>query len=292
MATAHNAFKGPTGAPLDDVSAHAAILDHILLMNYDVWGASENPGPNAPLDNACGNSLQPGASAKAGIDQWANAGMPLSKIVLGLPAYGYVSQSSADRLVTRRRRSIEPEQVLQRKAVPRSQWMAAGVKERRKRDLARTVVDPESGASITVCPENHGGNGCHPTTTAKATSGPSLPSGLRAPSIKASNSGDLSQYRGSQVGFNSLVSMGVLSRGSDGKYNAINGYERLWDSCSSTVSLFLCPLLLMLTQPTALLEKRSPQYRSDLRRSRFDLPQSSLRCLARHWRYRFLGRRH
>lgn len=244
MATAHNAFKGPDGSPLTDISGHAKILDHILIMNYDVWGASSNPGPNAPLDNACGNSLQPGASAKAGIDQWANAGMPLSKIVLGLPAYGYVSQSSANRLVTRRKRSIgqpeEPE-VLQRRTISHSQWMTDGLKDRKKRDAlpygAKTVTDPDSGAVITICPDNHGGNGCdHSKPTATANSNMALPSGMRGPSIKASSSGDLSAYKGSQVGFNTLVSNGVLSRDGNGKYSAINGYERVWDKCSSTVS--------------------------------------------------------
>lgn len=242
MATAHNAFKGPNGQPLADVSAHAKILDHILLMNYDVWGASANPGPNAPLDNACGNSLQPGASAKAGIDQWSAAGMPLNKIVLGLPAYGYVSTSSASKLVTRKRGAVEEEETFKHVPIKRSEWMAAGVRERKKRDLVAynslTVTDPESGAVITICPDNHGGKGCDGSagpSTATSSGAVTLPSGsIRLPSIKASASGDLSAYKGMQVGFNTLVSLGVLSRSSSGQYTAINGYQRLWDSCSST----------------------------------------------------------
>jgi len=219
-------------------------------MNYDVWGASSNPGPNAPLQNSCGNSLQPGASAKAGIDQWSAAGMPLSKIVLGLPAYGYVSASTATKLVTRRKRSLqggqhedEPVEVLKRQPIKRSEWMAQGIKERKKRDqnsqlptaAVRTVIDPETGASITICPENHGGLGCNNTPKPSAiVGGSALPSGITAPSIKASSSGDLSAYKGQQIGFNALVSMGVLARSSTGTYSAINGYQRLWDSCSST----------------------------------------------------------
>jgi len=251
MATTQSTFKGPGGVPMTDVSAHAAILDHILIMNYDVWGASSNPGPNAPLQNACGNSLQPTANAQAGIDQWSQAGMPLSKIVLGLPAYGYVSQSSATSLVNKRMRrairgSADPQEedltVMKRQAIKRSEWMIAGVRERKKRDQSlptpgvRTVVDPNTGASITICPDNHGGLGCNntPLPSAASGAGTTLPSGITAPSIKASGAGDLSNYIGQQIGFNTLVSQGALSRSSSGTYKAINGYVRNWDTCSST----------------------------------------------------------
>lgn len=36
------------------------------------------------------------------IDAWSNAGMPRSKILMGVPAYGYVSASTATRLVNKR----------------------------------------------------------------------------------------------------------------------------------------------------------------------------------------------
>lgn len=32
------AFIGSNGSPLTDVSAFAAVLDGVLVMNYDVWG--------------------------------------------------------------------------------------------------------------------------------------------------------------------------------------------------------------------------------------------------------------
>jgi chitinase len=32
------AFIGPDGSPITDVSAFAAVLDGVLVMNYDVWG--------------------------------------------------------------------------------------------------------------------------------------------------------------------------------------------------------------------------------------------------------------
>ena len=57
-------------------------------------GASSTPGPNAPLGNLCGNSKQPQASAEAAYSQWKAAGFPANKMLLGLPLYGYVSQST------------------------------------------------------------------------------------------------------------------------------------------------------------------------------------------------------
>ncbi|KAF8195755.1 glycoside hydrolase family 18 protein [Mycena galopus ATCC 62051] len=94
-------FHGSDGEPMTDVSQYAQVLNWTLLMNYDVWGASSNPGPNAPLFDACNNSTQPEASADAAVKAWTAAGFPASQLVLGVPAYGYVSKSTATRLRTR-----------------------------------------------------------------------------------------------------------------------------------------------------------------------------------------------
>ncbi|KAJ7276522.1 glycoside hydrolase superfamily [Mycena haematopus] len=94
-------FYGPDGEPMTDVSEFAKYLDWILIMNYDVWGASSTPGPNAPLVDACHNSTQPEASAAAAAKAWTSAGFPASQLVLGVPSYGYVSKSTATRLRTR-----------------------------------------------------------------------------------------------------------------------------------------------------------------------------------------------
>ncbi|KAF9255037.1 glycoside hydrolase family 18 protein [Marasmius fiardii PR-910] len=93
-AVPHLPWIGSNGQPLTDISAYADQMTYINIMNYDVWGASSNPGPNAPLNNGCGNSSQPQASAEAAFNQWTAAGAPASKLLLGLPLYGYVSQSS------------------------------------------------------------------------------------------------------------------------------------------------------------------------------------------------------
>ncbi|EKM59129.1 glycoside hydrolase family 18 protein [Phanerochaete carnosa HHB-10118-sp] len=89
------------GETMKDVSAFAQVLDWILIMNYDTWGSSSNPGPNAPLSNACHNSTQSSSSAVAGVATWTAAGFPANKIVLGVPSYGYISSSSANYLQTR-----------------------------------------------------------------------------------------------------------------------------------------------------------------------------------------------
>lgn len=101
-------FAGPTGAPLSDVSEFAKLLDWVMVMNYDVWGSSSTtPGPNAPLSDGCGTSAQPLANAYAAVSSWTTAGMPAKQIVLGLPAYGYMQESSADSLRARKRRGLE-----------------------------------------------------------------------------------------------------------------------------------------------------------------------------------------
>ncbi|KAJ7044469.1 glycoside hydrolase family 18 protein [Mycena alexandri] len=94
-------FYGPDGVPMSDVSQFAAVFNWILLMNYDVWGASTNPGPNAPLSDYCENSSQPEANAVAAYNAWTAAGFPPRKLVLGVPSYAYISNSNATKLRTR-----------------------------------------------------------------------------------------------------------------------------------------------------------------------------------------------
>jgi chitinase len=59
-------------------------------MNYDVWGSwSTGVGPNAPLNDTCAPPEAQQGSAVSAIKAWHSAGMPRSKIVLGVPAYGH-----------------------------------------------------------------------------------------------------------------------------------------------------------------------------------------------------------
>lgn len=91
-------WLGSNGKPLTNVSAYTNEMTYINIMNYDVNSSSSKPGPNAPLSNACGTSSQPTASAVASFEQWTKAGAPASKLLLGLPLYGYVSKSTATKL--------------------------------------------------------------------------------------------------------------------------------------------------------------------------------------------------
>ncbi|KAF8621678.1 hypothetical protein AX15_007691 [Amanita polypyramis BW_CC] len=94
-------FVDSRGRPMNDMTGFSEVLDWVLVMNYDVWGSSGRPGPNAPMYDACGNSSQPDASAAGAFKAWTASGFPASKVVLGLPTYGYVSKSSAAGLRTR-----------------------------------------------------------------------------------------------------------------------------------------------------------------------------------------------
>ncbi|KAI1795158.1 glycoside hydrolase [Ganoderma leucocontextum] len=98
-------FAGPDGNPIRDLSDFARVLDWVLLMNYDTWGSSSEPGPNAPLSDACNNSTQPNANALSALRAWTAAGFSPSQLVLGVPSYGYLSRSSATHLQTRALRS-------------------------------------------------------------------------------------------------------------------------------------------------------------------------------------------
>ncbi|KAJ3573232.1 hypothetical protein NP233_g2569 [Leucocoprinus birnbaumii] len=97
-AVTHMPWKGNDGKPLRNVAEFAKYMNFVNIMNYDVFGASDPPGPNAPLENRCGTSKQPEANARAAYAQWTKAGMPASRLLLGLPLYGYVSRSNAKKL--------------------------------------------------------------------------------------------------------------------------------------------------------------------------------------------------
>ncbi|KIY74088.1 glycoside hydrolase family 18 protein [Cylindrobasidium torrendii FP15055 ss-10] len=94
-------FVGEDGQPVNNVTEFASLLDWVLIMNYDVWSSSSNPGPNAPFYDACHNSTQPEANAVGAFNAWRDAGLSPSQMVLGIPAYGYLSNSNATSLRTR-----------------------------------------------------------------------------------------------------------------------------------------------------------------------------------------------
>ncbi|KAI0694388.1 glycoside hydrolase family 18 protein [Cerioporus squamosus] len=209
-------WTGSNGSPLTDVSAYAAQMTYANIMNYDVWGASSSPGPNAPLGNLCGNSSLPQYSAQAALSQWTKAGFPASKLVLGLPLYGYVSQSTKT--------------TLQQIARPPAGFDVKAYKE-------QVLGLPERGLS---CPmpqvvedgaegeegEPNALKGAHERTK-------------EAPKeVKAQAAGDLSSYFGQQIPFNQIVALGAIKKTSSGTYEGANGYTMAWDDCSDTPFLY------------------------------------------------------
>ncbi|KAF8897787.1 glycoside hydrolase superfamily [Infundibulicybe gibba] len=89
-ATAISPFVGADGKPSTDVSQFSKLLNHIAIMNYDIWGPwSATVGPNAPLDDSCAAPANQAGSATSGVAAWHKAGMPLNQIVLGVASYGH-----------------------------------------------------------------------------------------------------------------------------------------------------------------------------------------------------------
>ncbi|KAM0750346.1 glycoside hydrolase family 18 protein, partial [Meredithblackwellia eburnea MCA 4105] len=198
--TTQQAFLGADGSPLTDVSAFAAVLDHILVMNYDVWGASSNPGPNAPLTNACSGSLQPNANMASAITAWTKAGMPASKILMGVPSYGYISSSTATKLIH-----------------PCLHTQCPNLQVSHASSL---------GTRPTSSSETQGGRTC---CKARRTS-----TRRRCPHQTWNDHRD-----GNQIQFYQLLSYGVMVQvGTTTTYKGANGYTRAWDTCSSTPYLY------------------------------------------------------
>ncbi|KAJ3894191.1 glycoside hydrolase family 18 protein [Lentinula edodes] len=98
-ATAITPFFDSKGNVLTNVSAFADVFDFVTVMNYDVWGSwSTGVGPNAPLNDSCAAKPNQQGSAVSAVAAWYTAGMPMEKIVLGVPSYGHsfsVNQTSA-----------------------------------------------------------------------------------------------------------------------------------------------------------------------------------------------------
>ncbi|RKL06739.1 hypothetical protein BFJ68_g10136 [Fusarium oxysporum] len=82
-------WNDKTGVASKDVSGFAEVINYIMLMNYDYYGAwSAVAGPNSPLYRKCDARNDQGA-AENSIAQWTGAGMPASQLVLGAPNYGH-----------------------------------------------------------------------------------------------------------------------------------------------------------------------------------------------------------
>ncbi|KAF8555059.1 glycoside hydrolase family 18 protein [Imleria badia] len=98
-ATGLTPFHDASGNPSTNMSNFAEVLDYIAIMDYDVWGPwSLSVGPNSPLNDTCTAPANQVGSAVSAVKAWTAAGMPVHKIVLGVPSYGHsfsVSPSDA-----------------------------------------------------------------------------------------------------------------------------------------------------------------------------------------------------
>ncbi len=167
-------------------------------------GASSTPGPNAPLGNLCGNSKQPQASAEAAFSQWTAAGFPANKMLLGLPLYGYVSQSTKTTLTDI--------------AIPPPGF---NVQKYRERVLGLPTRNP-----VLACPlvkEAYDGASEPPNFLDGNHDRSKLREKTKTIEAKAGN-GDLSSYFGQQIAFNQIVALGALTKSSNGTYVQANGY--------------------------------------------------------------------
>ncbi|KAJ6497640.1 glycoside hydrolase family 18 protein [Mycena sanguinolenta] len=205
-------WLGANGKPLTDVSEYASQLTYVNLMNYDINGPwSNSPGPNAPLGNACGKSAQPAYSAESAHKQWTAAKFPASKLLLGLPLYGYVFNSTkttlADFRLPENAEELEDNGELPdiiEDSNPLADQVDSAIRGANKEPIYMDPCELELDDSDSV-----------DAATAK-----------------------LSKWWGQEIPFNALVSSGALVKNSTGKYEAGLGFTRAWDGCSNTPFLY------------------------------------------------------
>ncbi|KAH6915334.1 chitinase [Coprinopsis sp. MPI-PUGE-AT-0042] len=213
-------FMGEDGQPLSDTSGFASVLDWLKETDLRPPIASTSPGPNAPLYDACGNSTQPEANALAGYQAWTQSGFPASKLVLGLPAYGYVQKSAAQRL--------------------RNRYFDFRGRHRYGGDRGHSWDgddddDEDEGWGQDHWHDSHDGDdGDGDGGEDGGDWEPNHPSGPSASQpIKVSDDEE-------QIQFRDLVKQGALiasARDSNEtfvRYQASGGFERRWDGCSET----------------------------------------------------------
>ncbi|KAJ7188715.1 glycoside hydrolase [Mycena filopes] len=200
---------GSNGNPITDMSAYAAQMTYANLMNYDIFGDwSDAPGPNAPLGDLCGTSSQPQYSAEAAFTQWTAAKFPASKLLLGLPLYGYVLDST---------KTVLTGSFTSPDSIPAAN--GNGLKA-------------QAAASVPTTPGPVRGANKRPAKLPTPTPAPSTgPSG-------DATAANLQSWWGQQIPFSSIVSSGALVKSSSGAYTEGGGFTMGWDNCSDTPFLF------------------------------------------------------
>ncbi|KAI8067583.1 glycoside hydrolase superfamily [Gongronella butleri] len=81
-------FNGPNKTPLTRLSPEwGNTVDSLYIMAYDLHGTWDAmTGANSPLDGD-------GVSVKKAVADWVDAGIPMDRVVLGIPFYGYVTKT-------------------------------------------------------------------------------------------------------------------------------------------------------------------------------------------------------
>lgn len=171
---------------------------------------------NFDTGDLCGTSTQPKANAQAALKQWKAAGFPASKLLLGLPLYGYVSQSS--------------KKVLTGSSIPSPDMLLLQTET----VAAAPFYENENGSN-NKSKVLHFVNGAH----ARPKERPEV-------YITA----NLQSYWGQQIAFKDLVASGALAKQADGSYWGGGGFSKglllfvvqrcliqaytAWDNCSNT----------------------------------------------------------
>lgn len=195
--------------------------------------------------------------------------MPASKILMGVPAYGYISSSSATTLVHKRdqipgtggtkslhHQWYEDGQARARQAKRKNINLLAK-RAGPATDVPAAITPTTSTSGAIFCAGNHSGQPCPGVvnqTISKISWNPMLNNltltngsvsgngGVFIPGsgVGKLGNGDLGNLVGNQINFNALISNGVLAWNGQ-QFAGTNGYVKMWDSCSSTVR-FIPPL--------------------------------------------------
>lgn len=214
LAVPFSIWYGSDGQPMTDVSAFVPSIDWVFLMSYDAAGATNMA--NAPLENTCPGQAS-AASVKSSVNAWHAAGMPHDKIVLGLPAHGYVSNTTAIELQHRRAKRHHFERA--RRTAHMRHHKRGGL--RQCKEPIATLYNVFTNASVSL-----------------TNSTWLIPDSPLPPCPAYTGDGNLTEYIGQPIPFNQIHSHSAIGLELNGTSRGLNGFRRVWDNCTSTPYLY------------------------------------------------------